>query len=142
MTGRVRREEAGSTVVFVLLMVVLIVVPVGGFGFELWRCFSAQIALASAADSAASAGGNQIDIAAYRRHEPLRLDPDRAESVAAEHLADQVDVPSLVFRDIRADESQVRVELRATVPLTFLGLFHNGPLVIVASSTSRPKELT
>jgi hypothetical protein len=138
----VRRSETGSTVVFVILLVVVVVVPVGGIAFELWRCFSAQIALTSAADSAASAGGNQIDIAAYRQNRPLRLDPDRAERVAAEHLSGQTDVPTLVSRDIQADESQVRVDLRATVPLTFLGLFHDGPLVIVASSTSSPKELT
>lgn len=137
-----RRSETGSTVVFVVLLVVVVVVPVGGMAFELWRCFSAQIALTSAADSAASAGGNQIDIAAYRQRKPLQLDPDLAERVAAEHLAGQTDVPTLVSRDIRADESQVRVELRATVPLTFFGLFHDGPLVIVASSTGRPKELT
>jgi hypothetical protein len=138
----VRRGETGSTVVFVILLVVVVVGPVGGIAFELWRCFSAQIALTSAADSAAAAGGNQIDIAAYRQRKPLRLDPDLAERVAAEDLAGQTDVPTLVYRHIRADEAQVRVELRATVPLTFFGLFHDGPLVIAASSTGRPKELT
>lgn len=146
MAARRQHGDEGTVLLWILLLVVLLVLPIGMIGIGLWQAFSAQLALISAADAAAVAGASGgIDAGAYRQqgHETgvVQLDPALAERVARENLAAQTDLPGFVGADIDADTDHVTVVIRGRLSIGILNVFANGPLDVVAQATGRPSLL-
>ena len=137
--GRMRSDR-GSVTVWTLGMV-LVVLFLGAISLDLWSGFSTRRQYAGAADQAAQAGANALDAALYRSTGERKLDPQLAETLAAENLAAQSlsNVSNVV---IAANTDQVVVELTATVDVGLLRIFGDGePLVVHVRSVGQPREV-
>lgn len=118
----------------------LVVLLLGGLSVDLWRAFSERRALAGAADAAAAAGASGIDEQQWRDHDVPRLDPDRAEALAAEALAAQTDVGALTGASIDATGEQITVTLHGRVDFSLLRLLPSGgPLDITVTAHAGPR---
>jgi Flp pilus assembly protein TadG len=134
------RSNRGSVTVWTLGMV-LVVLFLGAVSFDLWSGFSTRRQYAGAADQAAQAGANALDAAVFRSTGERKLDPQLAETLAAENLAAQSlsNVSNVV---IDANTDQVVVELTATVDVGLLRIFGDGePLVVHVRSVGQPREV-
>lgn len=119
---------------------VLVVLFLGAISFDLWSGFSTRRQYAGAADQAAQAGANALDEVLYRSTGERKLDPQRAEALAAENLAAQA-LPNVSDVVIEASADQVVVELTATVDVGLLRIFGGGdPLVVHVRSIGQPRE--
>ena len=78
--------DRGSVTVWTLGMV-LVVLFLGALSFDLWSGFGTRRDYAGAADQAAQAGANALDTSLFRSTGERKLDPERAEQLAAENLA-------------------------------------------------------
>lgn len=120
MSGR-SRERGQVTFLGVGLAIGLLVV--GGFSVDLWRVLTTRRALSEAADAAAAAGANGVDIPHYRTTGELRLDPGLAVALAAENLGEQEAMVLLrAAPRIDAAPGSITVELDGEVALTLLRL--------------------
>lgn len=130
--------DEGSVTLWTLGMV-LIVLFLGGLTFDLYAGFTARRTLAAAADSAAQAGANALDVAAYRHDGTRQLDPALAEQLAAQSLAGQ-GLTQLTGQTISADTGSVAVTLEADVDLGLLRIFGDGePLHVRVTATGAPR---
>jgi Flp pilus assembly protein TadG len=135
---RPAQEEEGSVTLWTLGAVLLVLV-LGGLAFDLNAGFAARRTLAAAADSAAQAGANALDVAAYRRDGTRQLDPTLAEQLATESLAGQ-GLTQLTGQTITADTQSVAVTLEADVDLGLLRIFGDGePLRVRVTATGAPR---
>ena len=131
--------DRGSVTVWTLGMV-LVVLFLGALSFDLWSGFSTRREYAGAADEAAQAGANALDEALYRSTGERKLDPQRAETLAAENLAAQA-LRGVTDVVIQASAEQVTVELTASVDVGLLRIFGGGdPLVVHVRSIGQPRE--
>lgn len=120
MSGR-SLERGQVTFLGVGLAIGLLVV--GGFSVDLWRVLTTRRALSEAADAAAAAGANGVDIAHYRATGELRLDPVLAVALAADNLGEQEAMVLLrAAPRIDAAPESITVELDGEVALTLLRL--------------------
>ena len=120
MSGR-SLERGQVTFLGVGLAIGLLVV--GGFSVDLWRVLTTRRALSEAADAAAAAGANGVDIAHYRATGELRLDPVLAVALAADNLGEQEAMVLLrAAPRIDAAPESITVELDGEVELTLLRL--------------------
>lgn len=141
MNGHRVAHDRGSVTVWTLGMV-LVVLFLGAISFDLWSGFSTRRQYAGAADQAAQAGANALDEALYRSTGERKLDPDRAETLAADNLAAQA-LPNISEIVIEATADQVVVELTATVDVGLLRIFGGGdPLVVHVRSVGQPRQAT
>lgn len=136
--GRGGREDGTVTLWALGLCVMLLFL--GGISLDLWRVFSERRALAGAVDAAAIAGASGIDEEAFRQAGILRLDPDRAESLAWANLAAQTDDRSLVSADVAAGPEEVTVVVVGRVEFTLLRVLMPGgePFTVRVEATARP----
>lgn len=134
-----KHRDRGSVTVWTLGMV-LVVMFVGAISFDLWSGFATRRDYAGAADQAAQAGANALDVTLFRSTGERRLDPARAEQLAAENLATHsLDDTTGVLID--ATSEQVVVELTGTVDVGLLRLFGGGdPLVVHVRAVGQPRE--
>lgn len=135
MTG----GDRGSVTVWTLGMV-LVVLFLGALSFDLWSGFGARRDYAGAADQAAQAGANALDTSLFRSTGERKLDPERAEQLAAENLAthELANVTGVVI-DATADE--VVVEVTGDVDVGLLRIFGGGdPLVVHVRAVGQPRE--
>jgi hypothetical protein len=79
-------REAGSVTAFTLILV-LAVVAFAGLVLDGGLAVSAKVAAIDAAQSAARAGAQELDLQALRATGGLRLDPARAQATARDWLA-------------------------------------------------------
>lgn len=137
-----RNDDGGFTVLWVLGLCV-IVLFIGGISLDSWRGISERRALSAAAHAAASAGANGIDEDLYRQTGDLRLDPDRAEAIAYDNLARQLDTRSLTGVDVVASPERITVTIAGTVDLTLLRLLapDGEPLTITVTADANPRLL-
>lgn len=86
MTGR--RSETGSVALMVVVMVPVILIGVGGLVFDGGRILAAKREALNVAQQAARAGAQGVATEDLRRgaEGPLRLDPERADTLARKHL--------------------------------------------------------
>lgn len=135
---RSARTDDGSVTLWTLGAVLLVLV-LGGLTFDLNAGFSARRTLAAAADSAAQAGANALDVAAYRHDGTRQLDPTLAEQLATESLNSQ-GLTQLTGQTITADTQSVAVTLEADVDLGLLRIFGDGePLRVRVTATGAPR---
>ncbi len=140
MTRRLHRDEDGTITIWVLGLCV-VVLMLGGIGLDLWRATSARRALGQAAEAAAIAGAAQLDQAAYRSGNRVRLDPARARAAAAAHLdASSSSFDGLeVSPSINAAPTGVRVELRSSIDLGLTRVLVGGePIELRVVARSAP----
>jgi Flp pilus assembly protein TadG len=136
--GAAVRAQRGSITLW-LLGLALMLLPLGGLALDLSRSFSERRALAAVADSAALAGAGALDEARYRQDGSVVLDPADADRRARRSVAQQADRGALRALRVRADATEVTVEVEAVVDLTLLRLVRGGePFVVRVSSTARP----
>lgn len=116
------RAERGQ-VTFLGIGLAIGLLVIGGFSIDLWRVLTTRRALSEAADAAAAAGANGIDIPSYRATGELRLDPALAVALALENLGDQEAVGLLHGAPrVVAGSGSISVELDGEVALTLLRL--------------------
>lgn len=132
-------NERGSMVLYMMALV-MGVMFFAGLSIDIWRAISAERALGTAVDAAASAGANGIDEAAYRADGTVQLDPARAEALAADNLSLQPDYGEIDGLDITASPTQVTVRAQRTVGLTLTRLFVREDLVVKAESSAQPRR--
>jgi hypothetical protein len=133
--------DRGSVTVWAL-GVVLVVLFLGAISFDLWSGFSTRRQYAGAADQAAQAGANALDETLFRSTGERKLDPQRAETLAADNLAAQglEDVTAVA---IDATPDQVTVDLTATVDIGLVRIFGGGdPLLVHVRAVGQPREAT
>ena len=134
-------RDYGSVTVWALGMV-LVVMFLGALSFDLWSGFATRRDYAGAADQAAQAGANALDESLFRSTGERKLDPQRAEELAAENLATQgLDDAAVIVIDATPEE--VVVELTGAVDIGLLRIFGGGdPLVVHVRSVGQPREAT
>lgn len=126
--------------VLYLMGLVMGVMFLAGLSIDMWHAISAERALGTAVDSAASAGANGIDEAAYRADGTVQLDPGRAQFLAADNLSQQPDYDQIDGLDITASPGVVTVRAQRTVGLTLTRLFVRTDLVVKAESSAQPRR--
>ena len=133
-----RNDDGAAVILWILLLTVFVLVPLGATGISLWQAFSNHLALSAAADAAPVAGANGIDANAYRQGHVLQLDPARAEELAAETLEAQTDLPGIAGADIHAEADHIVVVIRGRASLGLLDTFAGGPLEFTVAATGKP----
>lgn len=113
----------------------------GGLSLDLWRGFSERRALATAADAAAVAGANGLDLDRLYATDQIALDPDLAEQLAYENLASQLDDRSLDDWTIDATDGEITVRVSGTVELTLLGLLYDQAWTVEVVATATPQPI-
>jgi hypothetical protein len=133
------RDERGTVTLWILGLCV-VVLFLGGLALDLWRGIATRRELASMADGVATAAANGIDERALRADGTLRLDPDRARSIANETLARDDRVAGLRAASVRVAGDEVVVVLEDEVPFSLLGIFAQGdPFTVRATATASPE---
>lgn len=86
---KARRDERGAVVLFMVLMVPVLLIGLGGLVFDGGRILVAKREALNAAQQAARAGAQGLATEDVRAGAggPQRLDPERARAHAAQHLA-------------------------------------------------------
>ena len=138
---RHQHDEAGSIVLWVL-GVCMMVFFVGGVSLDLWRAATTQRSVSSAVDAAALAGASGLDEASFRAGDVVRLEPGRAEELAAENLAAQPHGDDLVDVGIEATPERITVRAGRQMDFTLLKVFLVGqePVVLRATSSVDPRR--
>jgi Flp pilus assembly protein TadG len=117
------------------------------FGFagvvvDAWRAFAVRQDLAGMADSAAAAGATALDEDAYRATGAVVLDPDMAQTRAAEYLGRQEGFDGTIAVAIDATLENVAVTLEQDVHFTILSGFleGEGPLRVGVTGLAVPSD--
>lgn len=131
------QNERGSMTIWMMIMSTIILVLVG-MSLDLFRAVAAERSLATAVDSAATAGANGIDEAYYRSTDTVQLDPGRAESLAADNLGVQPYADTLTDVTISATTQEVTVRATMPVALTLLRFIRPDGVQVSAESHARP----
>lgn len=134
------RDDRGSVTLWILGLI-LPTLLLGGLALDLWRGFSERRALAGTADAAAVAGANGIDTDHFYATDEVRLDPDLAEQLALENLAQQFDTRALDSWEVEATTESVTVRVSGTIGLTLLKMFYEDSWDIEADATARPQPI-
>ena len=133
--------DRGSVTVWTLGMV-LVVLFLGALSFDLWSGFGTRRDYAGAADQAAQAGANALDTSLFRSTGERKLDPERAEQLAAENLATH-GLANVTAVAIEATADEVVVEVTGDVDVGLLRIFGGGdPLVVHVRAVGQPREVT
>ena len=86
-TGRLRSEDSGRVTAFFVVLTTAVLL-FAGLVLDGGLALAAKVRAIGAAQEAARAGGQAIDLGAYRTDGTLRLDPDRAAALARAYLTD------------------------------------------------------
>lgn len=127
------RAGRGQALIWVALLLPLLL-SIVGLALDGGIVFAARRQAQDAADAAARAGAQEIDVARYRDTDEVVLDNRRARYEAQRYLA------GLGARDATVDiaGNQVFVRVRREVPLSFLRLVGVASVRIEASAVAAP----
>ena len=133
--GKVGRGGArpGQVVLWVAIMLPLFL-GIIGLAIDGGTLFAARRRAQNAADAAARAGAQQIDIDHYRATGEIRIDQGGARYEARRYLAGHGEADASI--DITGQ--QVTVAVRRDVPLSFLKLVGIGDVSIGATAVAEP----
>ena len=133
------RRDGGLALVWVLSLTLLVLLPLGGVSLDLWRMFAAHRSLAAAADNAAQAAANGIDVE-QARNGVIVLDPVRAESIANEVLAASPPRGATMGPVVVAvSPTRVVVRMSGSVRTSLLRLVGVGSLDVSVSAVGEPR---
>lgn len=133
------RGERGSVTIWGIGLIGVLF-GFAGLAVDTWRVFAERQALAGLADSAAIAGANGIDQAAFRSDGVVVLDPTEAAALAAGYLDGRSGDAGvgIGFRD-----GGIEVVLTDTVDLTLLSFFLGGePVDLRVTAFANPAQRT
>lgn len=127
-------DDAGQVTVFVVILFAAIV-WVAGLVYDGGQALGAKNEAVSQAQSAARAGAQQLDLAAYRAHGAVRLDPTAAATAAREYL-------TAVGADgsVTATTNRVRVTVTARSQPRLLTLLGVGPIEVTGIGSAHPRR--
>lgn len=134
-------DDRGEAMVVWCVLVAVLLLPIGGLSFDLWRGIAAQRSLQVAAEDAAVAGASAIDIARYRSQGCISLDPELAQEMARQNLLRQPVAGQLTgtYVTVSQDDLRLTVRLAEPVALTLLRLVKgNTAYTVMAEATSSP----
>jgi Flp pilus assembly protein TadG len=143
--GRRARARAGDdrgSITLWSLAICVGLLALGGITLDFWRALSGWRSLAAAADAAAAAGASGIDEATFRSSggEVLQLDPARAEQLAYDSLAAQVDDGDIDSYQVTATAESVTVVIEGSVDLTLPQVVMDGDAVRMSvTATADPR---
>lgn len=138
-TSRRRRDEQGTVTLWVLGLCVSTLF-LGGLGLDLWRAVAVRRDLSAAVDAAATAGANGLDEGALRAG-ALRLDAARAQAFARDVLAREGRRTRFASTRVDVSGNVVTVTAEATVDLSLLDVFVDGPpLRVRAVAAAEPRR--
>jgi uncharacterized membrane protein len=135
----VGRRESGQASIL-LLGAMLLCLAFVGLGVDGARMFTARRDLQNTADSAALAGAGAIDTSAYRSSggASIALDPEGARR-AAERIFEAAELPRGSSVRISVTPQRVTVQVRRSVPDTFLRVIGRDAETIGATATASPR---
>lgn len=141
LTGRVSRTcklagrdaHSGQALLWVVIMLPLFLAIVG-LAIDGGTLFAARRRAQNAADAAARAGAQQIDVSHYRASGEIRLDQSQARYEARRYLAELGEGDA----SIDTTEQQLTVAVRRDVPLSFLKLVGVRDVSIGATAVAEP----
>lgn len=87
IVGRLRSDDSGRVTAFFVVLTTAVLL-FAGLVLDGGLALAAKVRAIGAAQEAARAGAQAIDLGAYRTDGTLRLDPDRAAALARAYLAD------------------------------------------------------
>lgn len=122
------RGDDGAVTVWTMGGVLLLLL-VGGLALGLYEAFSVRRAYTSAADAAAQAGANALDVDLYRATNERQLVAGRAEALAWDSL-ESAELPDVTSIDVEATATEVVVSITGEVDLGLLGLVDDDPLEV------------
>lgn len=133
-------DDRGSMAPFTMGVVVLLI-GIAGFGFDVWSAISERRALAEACDAAARAGATAIDLDEFDRTGIVRLDPAAAQARANDNLSaqDPDTIRSLVAADMQADQDRVTCLLDGRVEFGLLRIFGEAGIDLEVRSVAEPR---
>lgn len=134
-----RRDERGSMTLWVIGLTA-VALALSGMCIDGWRMIATERSLATAVDAAAAAGANGIDEAAYRSSGVVRLDPARAEALAADTLSQQPGYAAMDGVDIAASADAVTVRASTTVQFTLTRILLTGGQQVSATADAQPRR--
>jgi uncharacterized membrane protein len=126
--------DRGSIAIGGLLLSLALVLLIGT-GVDIAHAFIIRRDLTAIADSAALAGGQQLDLQAWRQG-TLSLDPEQAEQAAEAELAAN---PEITGR-AQAQPSSITVEAHQRFPTIVLRLVGIAELTVTATATASPEK--
>jgi Flp pilus assembly protein TadG len=127
------RAESGSVLITGLVLTVALVMLIGA-AVDIGNAFIVRRDLASAADDAALAGAQQLDLQALHNGQ-LVLDPEQAQTAALTTLGDQ---PNLTVQ-AQASTTVVRVHVSRRFPTILLRLVGVSDLTVSAQASAAPR---
>ncbi len=135
------RSERGSVTLWGIGLT-LVLFGFAGVVVDAWRAFAVRQDLAGMADSAAAAGATALDEDAYRATGAVVLDPDVAQTRAAEYLGRQEGFEDSISVAIAATPENVAVSLEQDVHFTILSGFLEGeaPLRVGVTGLAVPSD--
>lgn len=128
------RADGGQVSAFVTVLAIAIL-ALTGLTLDGGLALAAKVAATGQAQSAARAGAQMIDLARYRASGELLLDPDEAESAAAEFLAD-----AGATGTVRVAGDTVTVEVTTTASTQVLGLIGIPALTVHGSGSAHARR--
>jgi Flp pilus assembly protein TadG len=131
--GRIAGDRGSIAIGGLLLSLALVLLI--GTGIDIAHAFIIRRDLTAIADSAALAGGQQLDLQAWRQG-TLALDPEQAEQAAEAELAAN---PEITGR-AQAQPSSITVEARQRFPTIVLRLVGIAELTVTATATASPEK--
>lgn len=134
------RDEGGFAETIWMLMVSAITMTLILLVVDGWRVITIDRRLAAAVDSAAAAGANAVDEAYWASTGELRLDPDRAEDLAAANLDSQRGAEAMTDVVINATVDGVTVEARSTVRLLLVRIIGETGRTVYAAAEATPRR--
>ena len=126
--------EGGTVTAFVVVFTAALIL-FAGLVIDGGLTLAARVQAISEAQSAARAGAQAIDLAAYRATGDLTLNADQARRAALDYLASTGHTGSV---QIRGDE--VEVSVRITQPMQILGIGGIADLAVIGYGAARPEH--
>lgn len=137
-----RAGERGSVSIWIIMWM-LCLLFIAGFGLDLWRGIAVRRALSEQADAAAAAGANAVDLDVFRDTGEVVVDPRLAEALAVENLSAQGETDLVDDAVVSVDPAtqEVTVTLSGTVEFTLVRIFMTGepPLAVDVTATAAPR---
>lgn len=131
--GRLREERGSVAITGILLAMVLVMLI--GTGVDIGRAFIVRRDLTAAANDAALAGSQQVDVDAWRQG-TLALDPQAAQQAADAQLAADPGVTG----SATAERTGITVRATERFPTFMLRLVGMSDLTVSATATAVPRQ--
>lgn len=128
------RDEHGRVTAFVVVLTSACLM-FAGLVFDGGLALAAKTRAIGAAQEAARAGAQELDLAAYRSTGVLRLKPAHAQ-VAAQHYLDMIAAKGTVT----TSGNTVRVTVTTTTPTHLLGLVGIGRITVTGHGQAEPDQ--